>query len=326
MKKLLAIIISLISINTVQAASCPAPTPDVSTLFGILDGPSTQKLSDIKTFLSSHPVAVDALNTDCETPLLHAIKKHEYDIFSFLYNNYGMPDPANTENGADSSICNYGIEYGDWSLISFLKNTSKCDMAWNNELIDAADSGTIETIKKLIQVGVKLNYEDTYGNTALINAAKDNQNIDVTKALIQAGADVNYSTSNGGTALIYAAGETQNVDVINVLIQAGADVNHVAVGGVSALINAARDNQNVEVINLLLRAGAVVNHLTSSGVSALMTAVVYNQNVGVIKALIQAGAEVNHTDPTGRSVLFYAQNSLIPNPVAVQTIVDAGGR
>lgn len=56
------------------------------------------------------------------------------------------------------------------------------------ELIDAARSGDIENINRLVVAGAQLNVKDQKGYTPLIIATYNGQ-LEATKALIAAGAD-----------------------------------------------------------------------------------------------------------------------------------------
>jgi ankyrin repeat protein len=97
------------------------------------------------------------------------------------------------------------------------------------ELMRAAGTGDIETVKKLIIAGCDINAKKSDGWTALMYGA-GNGYTDIVKLLIDSGADVNAKRSTGKTALSYAKdkGDTQ---VIDILLKAGAEDNYVAAAG-----------------------------------------------------------------------------------------------
>ena len=123
-------------------------------------------------------------------------------------------------------------------------------------IIEAAENGNLEELKKLIKSGADVNAKNEYGNTALIYAAW-NGHTDCLSALIVAGADVNAKNNDGYTALTLAARDGQT-DCVAVLISAGADVNAKNDDGNTALILAACMG-HTECVNALLKSGADIN-------------------------------------------------------------------
>lgn len=69
----------------------------------------------------------------------------------------------------------------------------------------AAMAGELETIRKLINRGARINITNKFGQTPLHLAAMDNHSA-VVRLLLQAGADVGAQDNEGRTPLHYAAG------------------------------------------------------------------------------------------------------------------------
>ena len=112
-----------------------------------------------------------------------------------------------------------------------------------------------------------VNAKDTYGETALIRAAKAGD-LRRVKALIAAGANLNVTNSNGQTAITLAAGAGMT-DCVKALIAADANLNVKTTSfETSALIEAVR-NSKKECVQALIIAGADMNLKGTKGWTAL---------------------------------------------------------
>merc|ERR1711997_1402135 len=87
-----------------------------------------------------------------------------------------------------------------------------------------AKSGRVNNIMRLIRQGADKDYQDGYGNTALIIAA-ENGHKDLVKKLINVvGVDVNLAKSDGTTAL-HLEVLNNHFDNVKLLVDKRADVN-----------------------------------------------------------------------------------------------------
>lgn len=91
------------------------------------------------------------------------------------------------------------------------------------EVIEAALYGKIETIEQALTAGYKVDSRDPDGRTALMFAAFNGQTKIVQK-LIDAGADVNAQDKIGATALMFAS-SGPFTETVQLLIDKGAKVN-----------------------------------------------------------------------------------------------------
>jgi ankyrin repeat protein len=120
----------------------------------------------------------------------------------------------------------------------------------------------------------------------LIEAVADVESCDVEtlKRLIERGADVNYEESDGWTALFWAVNYGRN-SICNFLLDHGADVNHVDDDGWTSLFWAVYNSRKSKIMLLLMR-GANVNHKNNIGQSAID----YARNKSILKILCWRGA------------------------------------
>ena len=172
-------------------------------------------------------------------------------------------------------------------------------------LFQSAESGDYAEVKRLIEVGVDVNHQDTVGYTALM-AASEMGHIDIVKLLIEEGADVNHQDDGGYTAL-RAASEMGHIDIVKLLIEEGADVNAMTVeahwvgttifgrsydkwtiGGYTALM-VASEMGHTGIVKLLIEAGADVNAQADDGYTALRAASLRHKDIATL--LIEAGAK-----------------------------------
>lgn len=109
-------------------------------------------------------------------------------------------------------------------------------------LLQAAERGQTETIRRLIENGADVNAADEDGWSPLIFAARWGHT-DTTRLLIEHGADVNAADEDGWTPLMFAAQE-DHTHIARLLIEHGADINITNKDGQTALTVAAEHGHN----------------------------------------------------------------------------------
>jgi ankyrin repeat protein len=90
-------------------------------------------------------------------------------------------------------------------------------------LIEAAGSGNVETVKRLLEQGVDVNVSSANGVTPLIAAAYNNQ-IEIAELLIDAGADFNVKDDTQQSAYLISTSDGY-LDLLRLTLSAGADVH-----------------------------------------------------------------------------------------------------
>ncbi|HEY7387463.1 MAG TPA: ankyrin repeat domain-containing protein [Bryobacteraceae bacterium] len=201
-------------------------------------------------------------------------------------------------------------------------------------LMYAAEIGSIEAMRLLIDRGADVNRQNALGSTALMWSVSDPAKV---RLLLDHGAQVNLTARSGRTALIVAAFTNPSAEVVRLLLAKGAKVDVMDQRHVTPL-NAATFGNDIETVRLLLEAGADINTPdTFIGLTPLMNAA-GNRNVKAVKLLLAKGANVNAVSKTeglpkiqtgtvefgGWTALLMA--SAFGPPEAVKLLLDAGAR
>jgi ankyrin repeat protein len=201
-------------------------------------------------------------------------------------------------------------------------------------LMYAAEIGSLEAMRLLVDRGADVNAQNAFGSTALMWSVSDAAKV---RLLLDHGAQVNTVAKSGRTALIVAAFTNPSAEVVRLLLAKGAktavmDQRHVTP------LNAATFGNDTATVRLLLEAGADVDTPdTFIGLTPLMNAA-GNRNVEAVKLLLAKGANINAVSKTeglpkiqtgtvefgGWTPLLMA--SAFGPPEAVKLLLDAGAR
>ena len=205
----------------------------------------------------------------------------------------------------------------------------------NAPLATAAERGSFNVVRKLIEIGVNVNaskyYDDTWDlmpehtrhiteitgladilqvvakdtrrsfNTALMLAVRNGHHR-CAELLVDAGADVNNKNNLGFTALMNTGLLKNNSRCYEILIKAGVDVNLVNRVGQTAVHFATFFN-NHEGMEMLHSAGADVNASDMNDCTPLITAA-YFLSRQCIDLLVKAGTDVNKVEDCGLTALM----------------------
>ena len=201
-------------------------------------------------------------------------------------------------------------------------------------LMYAAEIGSLEAMRLLLDHGADVNAQNGFGSTALMWSVSDAAKV---RLLLDNGAEVNTTARTGRTALIIAAFTNPSAEVVRLLLAKGAKVDVMDKRHVTPL-NGATFGNDTATVRLLLEAGADMDTPdTFIGLTPLMNAA-GNRNVEATKLLLAKGAKVNAVSKTeglpkiqtgtvefgGWTPLLMA--SAFGPPEAVKTLLDAGAR
>jgi ankyrin repeat protein len=167
--------------------------------------------------------------------------------------------------------------------------------------------GRLQTVKLLVELGIKIETKDVNGYTPLMNACYKNH-VDILKYLIKKNACIDHKDKSNFSALMHAS-YSGNTNVVKLLLAGGADVGQQNDIGETALILASQQN-NLNVAWCLLEKNAEIDKADKRGFTPLMVAS-ENNSAAVMKCLIDnnANLEVNvKNHVTALMIAAYHQN------------------
>jgi len=200
------------------------------------------------------------------------------------------------------------------------------------ELIEAVDSGSLESVRALLAKGVDINVRGPHGETPLIKSMLS-EDPRICTLLLESGADVNITTANGYSPLTFACLQN-NFEYVRTLLRYKADVSQKTDDGWTPLLVAATnpmifyDNMDhefykqlieilykysryhpdynpVRTVSLLLNSGANPNDSNMFGTTPLMAAASM-ANYEILKLLLAEKTAVDLRDTEGKTALMYA--------------------
>ena len=223
-------------------------------------------------------------------------------------------------NGDIKTINRLLDEGADLNVLSVDPNNSKNDgrLPLVVAAINSNATGSLETVKLLLERGANINLQEKGGFTALHAASlysKTNSSVETVRLLLDKGADPNVQDQDGFTPLIMAAQNSNNTssnETVRLLLDRGANVSIRDKGGFTALLSAARNSNgdsSVETVKILLDRGSDIDSQDNKGFTSLMLAA-RNSNkdssVETVKLLLERGANPNLINNNGRSALQLA--------------------
>jgi len=163
---------------------------------------------------------------------------------------------------------------------------------------EAAESGDVDQIMKLLDGGADVNAPDLDG-TPLQWALLANQ-IDVARLLLKHGANPNVKGWDG--TLLESAALNGNTPIVKVLLEHGANPNS---GDRSTPLIRAVQKGSLEIVALLITQGADPSLATPDGTTPLHEAA-RGGKLEIAQRLVDRGADVNALDGLGRPPIHFA--------------------
>jgi|GEM_PF-3408477 len=161
--------------------------------------------------------------------------------------------------------------------------------AGGDAVFNAVSSGSLDTVKLVLDRGCNVNTMDRYGRTPLFYAP----GMEIAGLLIASGASLDVRDSEGFTPLH----ETKDVGVATVLIKGGIDVNAVSNEGLTPLHCVCSE----EIALHLIERGAFIEARDRYGCTPL-----FRVKVDAAAALLDRGADINAVNTFGDTAIHDA--------------------
>ncbi|RFU35640.1 hypothetical protein B7463_g731, partial [Scytalidium lignicola] len=183
-------------------------------------------------------------------------------------------------------------------------------------LLVGAESGLQDIVWiALTQSDVKINFQDEFGQTALLRAARGGYKTIVMMLLAQSNINVDLKDNDNRTPLWWAAGEGHEA-IVRLLLDKGANNEF----GHTPLVQAARNGHTV-VVQLLLDNGANIESKDEYGQTPLALAARKGYKA-VVQLLLDKGANTESKDVHGQTPLWWAAR--MGREAVVRLLLDKG--
>jgi len=154
----------------------------------------------------------------------------------------------------------------------------------------AAEKGSVEIVKILLEKGVDVNLLDIKAKASPLHYAALNSHIEVVKLLIENGADVHTKIKDDYPPLYWAA-ENDHLEIVKLLIEKGADLDAESKYGNSTLCLAI-EKGHLAIVKLLIEKGADIHVKNKHGYTPLCLAA-QNGHLEIVELLIEKGSDIH---------------------------------
>ncbi len=194
-------------------------------------------------------------------------------------------------------------------------------------LVLAARYGQNDTVRYLLDGGMRVDARDSYGNTALIAAASSG-NAELVALLLELGANIE-ARNNEEFSVLMGASVKGNFETVHQLLEANAQVDKMNNEGETALFLAVKYG-HYRAAKVLLNSGAKPNlknkiraNVYNSGFTPLMYAVTHGVTQrpvewgSLAQVLLQNGADPNLANTHGDTAMVFARNRNAQSMMAI---------
>ncbi|MGK5595404.1 MAG: ankyrin repeat domain-containing protein [Parachlamydiaceae bacterium] len=203
----------------------------------------------------------------------------------------------------------------DFELLISNRANINCRNAYGQSLLHQAamdQKVSLETLKKVLELGLDLEEQDDYGNTPIFNTMREPEKFNV---FLERSANVHHQNQAGQTPLHQAA-DIGIPEVLKKLLETGVILEAEDNSGQTPLFlaikrfkkgfsNEDRKLQSLEKLRLLLERNANIHHQNHKGQTPLHYAANFG-TIEVLDKLLEAGAILEAEDHDGQTPLFYA--------------------
>jgi uncharacterized protein len=172
-------------------------------------------------------------------------------------------------------------------------------------IVDAADKGNLEAVRRLVQRDRGLLDANNHICTPLTAAAREDH-VDVVRYLLEEGAQIGLRNPYGWSALDLACFRGHR-GTVSLLLAHGADAGAAEPGwGTTPLMHGCGGGHTNIVALLLAHGCGDIGRQDTGGVAALHRAYSEEEHAGVVRALLGAGADPHVVDHHGETPLAMA--------------------
>jgi len=178
----------------------------------------------------------------------------------------------------------------------------------NRDLLDASYGGSVEEVKRLLDMGADINTKNQFGLTPFELTVVGN-NCSVAEYFLQLGQNPNIERG-GGTPLMSAAANG-NMELLKLLLKYGGNPDSPGDGKATALMSA---TGHTEIFKILVNHGANIHARDNYGRTILIWAALHGTEE-VVALLCELGADPEIKDKGGNTALIEAQTKRRSNIV-----------
>lgn len=254
---------------------------------------------------------LQAVDADCRTPLIRAVKGEMGDGLVALMLEYGSQVNA-TDKERNTALHYAAMQHASVemsnvetirTLLAFGADLGIKNQRGRTALYKAVMWEHMDQTVQLLDYGSDLEIPDNNGWTALYGAVHRGH-VPLTKLLCERGAFVDQKDKTGQTPLHYAVSQGRQ-EIVEVLVNAGADVNLISKGETPLCRATAKTNDRL--ISYLLSHGADVS-VPSPGYNGALPIHIaaIGKDLTILTSLINGGSFIDAQDGTGRTPLAWA--------------------
>jgi ankyrin repeat protein len=189
-------------------------------------------------------------------------------------------------------------------------------------VLDAAEAGTLEDVRKLVDAGGDANMVSTDNRRrSPLHAAVQRDDLETAEFLLDRGADL-VGRGSGYPMLFVAAAHTYSAKMTDLLLRRGADPNATDDDGSTPLFTVAQSTW-FDVLERLIQGGADVSFRDPEGSTPLHSAARNTDAEGrAIRILVKHGANPNVQDHRGFTPLHVAMENT--HAASAMALLDLG--
>jgi ankyrin repeat protein len=165
----------------------------------------------------------------------------------------------------------------------------------------AAENGSLEEVRRIVEAGIALDYGDTFGCTALWGAAKRGHK-NIIRILLETGSSTNISDCEGVTPIAIAAKEG-HWKAVDEILEHYQTIMHRNAECLNTQLHKSSESGDLYVLRIILKSCINVDTTKEVGSTPLHKASESGYKEAC-RILLKSGARVNAADKNGKTPLI----------------------